>query len=207
MAEKMLPWSETLPWSQVIAENIWWICALIFMSFRLRPQLRARRESVQFSRRPATDFVLIRLGEVAFGVMPLAYILFDAPAFASYRWFPPFVVVGTLVFAAAIWMIYRAHLDLGRSFSTTLVIRPQHELVTSGIYRYIRHPIYAAFMLWALAQAILLPNWFVGIGAPIVLVTLLSIRVPREEQMMIDAFGESYRTYMKTTARFIPGVF
>jgi protein-S-isoprenylcysteine O-methyltransferase Ste14 len=197
----------TLPWSQIIAENVWWICALIFMSFRVRPMRQARRDPVQLSKRPASDFILLRLAEFAFGVMPFAYVLFKVPAFANYPWYPPFVVVGTLVFAAAIWVIYRSHKDLGRSFSTTLEIRPQHELVTSGIYRYVRHPIYLAFSLWGLAQAFLLPNWAVAVSGPIILAILFSIRIPREEQMMIDTFGDDYRVYMSRTARFVPGVY
>lgn len=197
----------TLPWSQIIAENIWWVCAAIFMGIRLPPMLRARREPVQLSERPASDFILIRLGEFTFGVMPFAYILFKVPSFANYPWFPPFVVVGTLVFLAAIWIIHRAHRDLGRSFSTTLEIRPRHELVTNGIYRHVRHPIYLAFSLWAVAQAILLPNWAVGLCGPVVLAILFSIRIPREERMMVATFGDSYRAYMSKTARFVPGVY
>jgi protein-S-isoprenylcysteine O-methyltransferase Ste14 len=53
----------------------------------------------------------------------------------------------------------------------------------------------------------LLPNWVVGITGPIILVILFAIRIPREEQMMIDTFGDAYRDYGKRTARFIPGVF
>ena len=196
-----------LPWSQIIAENVWWICALAFMGIRLPHILRARREPVKLSEPPASDFILLRIGEIAGGVLPVAYILFKVPSFANYPWWPPFVVIGTLVFLCALWTIYRAHKDLGRSFSTTLEIREQHELVTNGIYRYISHPIYAAFLLWTIAQAMLLPNWLVGLAAPIVACTLFAIRIPREERMMLQTFGDSYRTYMDRTARFVPGVF
>ena len=196
-----------LTWSQIIAENIWWICAATFTGIRVPHTRRAAREPVKLSQQPASDWILLRLGEVAFGVMPLAYILFDTPGFAIYPWFPPFVVIGTLVFLCAIWMIYRAHKDLGRSFSGTLEIREQHELVTGGIYRHIRHPIYAAYSLWAIAQAMLLPNWVVGCGAPLVLAVLLAIRIPREELMMLQTFGDGYRDYMQRTARFVPGIF
>src|SRR5687767_5270510 len=103
---------DVLPWSQFIAEQVWWICALIFLGIRLRPMLRARREPVTVDQETAVDFILLRLGEVAGGVLPLAWILFKFPRFASYPWFPPFVVLGTLVFACAIWVIYRAHKDL-----------------------------------------------------------------------------------------------
>ena len=195
-----------LPWSQIIAENVWWICAAVFMLIRW-PHIRwAGKEPAKISRPPASDFYLLRTGEVAFGVMPFVYILFKEPSFANYPWYPPFVVIGTLTFLFAIWMIHRAHRDLGRSFSYTLEIRNQHELVNKGVYRYIRHPMYTAFLIWTVAQAMLLPNWMVGLCAPTVLVALLAVRIPREEQMMIETFGDDYRDYMKRTARFIPGV-
>jgi protein-S-isoprenylcysteine O-methyltransferase Ste14 len=66
--------------------------------------------------------------------------------------------------------------------------------------------MYTAFLVWTVAQAMLLPNWMVGICAPIVLIALLAVRIPREEQMMIETFGDAYRDYMKRTARFIPGI-
>jgi protein-S-isoprenylcysteine O-methyltransferase Ste14 len=188
----------TLPWSQIIAENIWWICALIFMGIRLPHIRRAGREPAKHSEPPASDWILLR---------PVVYILFKVPQFANYPWFPPFVVIGTLIFLCGIWMIFRAHRDLGRSFSYTLEIRDQQQLVATGIYRYIRHPMYAAFLVWTVAQAMLLPNWIVGICAPLVLATLLAIRIPREEAMMLRTFGDSYKDYMSRTARFIPGVF
>ncbi len=67
--------------------------------------------------------------------------------------------------------------------------------------------MYAAFLVWTIAQAMLLPNWIVGICAPLVLGTLLAIRIPREEAMMLRTFGDGYKAYMNRTARFIPGVF
>jgi protein-S-isoprenylcysteine O-methyltransferase Ste14 len=180
---------------------------LIFVGIRLPHQLRAMREPVKVDQESWTDFILLRLGEIAGGVLPLAWILFKFPRFAGYPWFPPFVVIGALVFLCAIWLIYRAHKDLGRSFSITLKIREQHALVTEGIYHYIRHPIYAAFALWTIAQAMLLPNWVVGLTAPVLACTLFAIRIPREEAMMVATFGDSYRTYVKQTARFIPHIF
>jgi protein-S-isoprenylcysteine O-methyltransferase Ste14 len=78
--------------------------------------------------------------------------------------------------------------------------------VTAGIYRYIRHPMYVAFGLWAIAQAMLLPNWIAGFGALVTGCAFFGLRIPREERMMLQTFGDEYRAYMATTARFIPGV-
>jgi protein-S-isoprenylcysteine O-methyltransferase Ste14 len=168
---------------------------------------RAAHQPVKLRAVPASDWILLRLGEIAFGVLPLVYILFKVPQFANYPWFPPFVVIGTLTFLVGIWMIYRAHRDLGSSFSYTLEIRNEHQLVETGIYRFIRHPMYAAFLVWTVAQAMLLPNWIVGICAPLMLGILLAVRIPREEAMMLRTFGDGYKEYMNRTARLIPGVF
>jgi protein-S-isoprenylcysteine O-methyltransferase Ste14 len=111
------------------------------------------------------------------------------------------------VFAVALIGFYRTHRDLGRFWSVTLEIRQTHELVTTGVYRHVRHPMYAAFFLWAVAQALLLPNWIAGPAGLVGFGTLFGLRVWREERMMEAAFGDAYRAYAARTWRVIPGVF
>ena len=123
------------------------------------------------------------------------------------RLHPAQVVIGGLVFAVALWMFRRTHKDLGRNWSVTLEVREQHRLVTEGVYNRVRHPMYAAFWLWALAQAFLLPNWIAGPAGLIGFGILFFMRVGREEQMMIDTFGDEYRAYMRRTARVLPGIY
>jgi len=87
------------------------------------------------------------------------------------------------------------------------VVREQHSLVTTGVYAHVRHPMYAAFWLWALAQFLLLPNWIAGMAGLVGFGVLFFGRVGAEEQMLIDHFGDDYRRYMARTARIIPGVY
>jgi protein-S-isoprenylcysteine O-methyltransferase Ste14 len=87
-----------------------------------------------------------------------------------------------------------------------LEITTQHALVTEGVYRRIRHPMYASMWLWIVAQALLLQNWIVGVAGVVGLVPLYLIRVPREEQMMLDHFGEDYQAYVARTGRIVPRV-
>jgi len=103
-------------------------------------------------------------------------------------------------------MFHRTHEALGRNWSVTLEVRENHRLVTEGIYRYLRHPMYTAFWLWALAQALLLPNWIAGPAGLLGFGTLYFFRVSREEQLMLDTFGEEYRAYMARTRRIIPWI-
>jgi protein-S-isoprenylcysteine O-methyltransferase Ste14 len=195
-----------MPTSAIIAENAWWVCALIFTAIRVPYARRARRETTRISWRNSTDRQLLRLAVLGFGILPFVYVLTGFPRFATYPFFPPFAVLGPIVFVAGMWTIYRAHRDLGRGFSGHLEIRHGHRLVTSGIYGYVRHPMYLAYLLWGIAQAMMLPNWVAGFSALVAGGLLFAVRIPREERMMIEAFGAEYRSYIGRSARLVPGV-
>ena len=70
-----------------------------------------------------------------------------------------------------------------------------------------RHPMYAAFWLWAIAQALLLPNWIAGPAGLVGFGTLFFLRIRREEEMMIEIFGDEYRSYMRRTWKVLPGFY
>jgi protein-S-isoprenylcysteine O-methyltransferase Ste14 len=111
---------------------------------------------------------------------------------------------GAVVFGVAIWLFWRAHDDLGLNWSASLEIRENHSLVDNGVYRYVRHPMYAAFWLWGIAQVLLLHNWIYGLSYLVSFVPMYFRRIRQEEQMMIDTFGEQYQNYMTQTGRVIP---
>ena len=101
-------------------------------------------------------------------------------------------------------MFRKTHAQLGRNWSVTLEVRVDHSLITDGVYAHVRHPMYTAFWLWALAQAILLPNWIAGFAGIFGFGTLYLFRVGREETMLLETFGDEYRDYMRRTGRVIP---
>ncbi len=137
-------------------------------------------------------------------VVAILYVLTPWLDFADY-YLPTWAgAVGAVVFVAALWLLWRSHADLGRNWSPTLEIAEGHSLVTQGVFRHIRHPMYAAHGLWGIAQALLLQNWIAGLGSLVVFIPLYLLRVPREEQMMLEQFGEEYRSYMSRTGRVIP---
>ncbi len=116
-------------------------------------------------------------------------------------------VVGTAVFACAQWLMYRSHSDLDRNWSPTLEIGEEHTLVTDGVYRDIRHPMYAAHILHAIGQLFLLPNWIAGWSALFAILPLYWLRKPHEEAMMVETFGQEYETYRQQTGGVIPKKF
>ena len=113
-------------------------------------------------------------------------------------------MVGALVFAAGGWLLWRSHAELGRNFSPTLQLVENHSLVTDGVFSRIRHPMYSAHLLWAIAQILLLQNWIAGPAFLVVQIPLYLRRIPAEERMMLGQFGEEYREYMGRTGRLFP---
>lgn len=140
--------------------------------------------------------------------IPLIYGLTGWLDFANYRWSPTTKVragsLGSLLLAAALWLFWRSHRDLGTNWSPSLEIGAQHTLTTQGVYRTIRHPMYASGWLSSLAQALLLHNWIAGIAGLVAFLPLYLVRVPQEERMMLDHFGDAYRAYCAQTGRLVP---
>jgi protein-S-isoprenylcysteine O-methyltransferase Ste14 len=153
------------------------------------------------------DTVLMAISFTGLFAIPLVYAITSQPKFASYPFHPLQAWLGVLVLIAALVVFHRTHTDLGRAWSVTLEIREQHRIVTHGIYARLRHPMYAAFWLWAFSQALLLPNWIAGFSGLVGFGTLFFCRVGHEERMMLETFGEEYRAYMGRTRRVIPGVY
>ncbi len=113
------------------------------------------------------------------------------------RWLGFFLGIASLAFWT--W----AQVALGKEWSPQLQLREEHHLVTSGPYSKMRHPIYTAMFGYGISLALLTANW-VFTGLAVLVIVGLIARVPREEQMMIEEFGEGYKAYMQRTGRFFP---
>ena len=93
--------------------------------------------------------------------------------------------------------------SLGKYWSTDLQLRKQHILVTSGPYRWVRHPMYTAIFTLLIAFSLLSANWLIVLPC-IVGIIVVYARIGKEEAMMIEQFGGEYRDYMKRTGRLLP---
>ena len=117
----------------------------------------------------------------------------------------PFIA-GILCIGLGLWYFYRSHADLGTNWSITLAVRERHQLVTHGIYRHVRHPMYLALLLYSTGQSLVLPNWVAGPSYLAAIVVLFALRVGPEERMMLEEFGKDYEAYMTRTTRLVRGV-
>jgi len=139
-------------------------------------------------------------------LLPLLYSTTSWLDFANYT-LPTWAGwIGVALIAAALYVFWRAHADLGLNWSPTLEIREKHELITRGIYGVIRHPMYSSQWILAIAQPLLLQNWLVGFANLIIFIPFYFLRVQAEEKMMLDSFGDEYRDYMKKTGAILPKV-
>jgi protein-S-isoprenylcysteine O-methyltransferase Ste14 len=190
-----------------IAKCAWWAGIVGWYVIRYPHQRRSRRTPIALRRERVRERLLLAISFTGLFVVPVTYVTTGAPRFANYPFQPQAAWLGTLAFALSLLLFHRTHRDLGRHWSVTLEIRETHQLVTTGVYRHVRHPMYSAFFLWAIAQALLLPNWVAGLSGIVGFGTLFAFRVGHEERMMEARFGDAYRSYAAHTRRVIPGVF
>ena len=137
-------------------------------------------------------------------LLPMVYLFTPWLAFANYDLPAVAPWCGTVLMVGALWLFWRSHADLGQNWSVTLEVREGHELIKRGVYRSIRHPMYASIWLWCLAQGLLLENWLAGWYAFFAFGLMYFVRTPREEQLMCEYFGQEYRDYMRHTGRLFP---
>ena len=137
-------------------------------------------------------------------LLPLVYGFTPLLSFADYQLPSPIRWIGAVVMVASLWLFWRSHIDLGQNWSVSLELRENHQLVSHGVYRWIRHPMYASIWLWGLAQGMMLANWFAGWSVMPVFATMYVIRMPREERLMCEEFGDDYREYARRTGRIFP---
>jgi len=170
--------------------------------FRIRSQLTGekldrRREGafIFFTLRPLAAFVFG--GLLAFMINPpyMSWSSLVLPVWLRWCGIGLSVLAGLLL----LWTLR----NLGKNLTDTVVTRKVHTLVSTGPYRWIRHPFYVAGAAFVLGNALAAANWFVLLtGSGVIL--LLVARTRREEAELLRRFGDSYRAYVDRTGRFLP---
>lgn len=103
----------------------------------------------------------------------------------------------------AVGLFHWMFLHLGANVTPTSKPRENATLVTTGPYRWIRHPMYSFGMMWFGSIALLTANWYLAISG-ILAFFLLALRSRIEERRLIEKFGDDYRQYQLVTGRFLP---
>ena len=167
---------------------------------------QSRKIPIVAKHRGARETFVLALAWLGSMILPLLWVFSSLFAAAEYPLNPAVFAAGVLVAALGLWLFRRSHIELGKNWSISLDLREGHQLVTSGLYRHVRHPMYTSIFLYALGQALVVPNWIVGPANLVAFFVLFTVRVEPEEQMMTDKFGDQYRNYMSKTKRLIPHI-
>ena len=147
--------------------------------------------------------LFFRLFALAYIILPLYFITswvdFAHVAIPTWlRW------TGMVITCMGIGLFGWTHQTLGVNWTAVLALSEKHELVTSGPYRFVRHPMYTSFFIIGFGFLFLSANWLIGVIYIGTLSLMYVARVSAEEEMMLERFGDSYRQYMKTTGRLLP---
>ena len=186
-----------------IFKIVYFVEVMIASIVRTISTAKYRKLNVTLDKKTKIDVIFLVLSGIGM-LVPIIYVLSSILDFANYD-LPNWIGwIGAVLFGFSIWLLWRSHADLGKNWTPTLGIRSEHKLITDGVFKYIRHPMYSAHLLWAIAQVLLLHNWIAGYSFLIIAVPLYLLRVKNEEKMMTKQFGEEYREYMKRTGRVIP---
>jgi protein-S-isoprenylcysteine O-methyltransferase Ste14 len=190
--------------TSTVCEIVWFAGLVAWYIIRYPFERKAKKVGVAKSLFGWRESGLLSLAFFGLWIVPLIYSLTGFPAALDRPHIPAIAILGVVALCGALLLFYRSHADLGKNWSISLQIRNEHRLVTTGIYRFIRHPMYSSFFLLAVAQLMLLPNWFAGATGLIGVGMLYAFRIRQEERMMMERFGAEYRDYIAHTARLIP---
>ena len=113
------------------------------------------------------------------------------------------VLLGLVAVPAALWVFT----SIGRNVSETVLTKRDHALVTSGPYRWIRHPLYTTGAVLLLAIGLMAANWFILLFALLAIGSLRLAVIPLEERELVNKFGDEYRRYIARTGGLLPRVF
>ncbi|MGE5251169.1 MAG: methyltransferase family protein [Bacteroidota bacterium] len=192
-------------------ENMFrFICAVIFVTGVGISIYHRRQADVRSGERVSTKdegrpmFLALRLGGLLLWGSALAYLINPAWMAWAKLGLPDWVrwvgaAIGILCDFLILWL-FRA---IGTGITPTVATRTEHRLVTSGPYRYIRHPLYTFGTLFFVSFGMAADLWPVFVMT-VIAFGLLASRVPNEEAHLLARFGDEYRRYRESTGAFLP---
>jgi protein-S-isoprenylcysteine O-methyltransferase Ste14 len=146
-------------------------------------------------------FAIVLFAQAAAALFDRALVVpIDARALA-----PEWQIAGAVVCGLALALMLGAQVRLGASWRIGIEEGARPGLVTGGMYRWCRNPIYAWWMLWMIGYVLLLPTWLSILGV-LAWMSTMRVAVLDEERYLLATYGDEYRTYASRVGRFVPGV-
>jgi protein-S-isoprenylcysteine O-methyltransferase Ste14 len=115
-------------------------------------------------------------------------------------------IAGLALIVFGFVLIFVGHFTLWRFYSSLLVIKTDHKLITHGVYRFVRHPIYLGTIMACIGFPVYTTS-LLGAVIMSLMIPVFLIRIRMEEKLLIDEFGDAYRNYKETTNKLIPFIY
>ena len=178
----------------------------VFFGYRasfLREARSRRGEETKLVHRQRMALMLIRLLALGFVILsPFS----DRHKLAVMSDIAAIRYLGLILYVVAIAWTYWATTTLGKQFSFEVTIQKNHRLITTGPYRYVRHPRYLGVLLVTLGFALVFRSW-IGLLILLPLISVLIWRMVDEEALLYQEFGEAWKTYRERSWRLIPFIY
>jgi len=197
-----VPWlalDDTLQghWPMVVVGVAGWALFSLYWEAAAKNAAAAQRSESRASR--AVHLVLVTL----------AQLLIFIPVRGLGRYLPvsfPMMAAGLAVQALGTWLAVWARIHLGRNWSGAIAIKVEHQLIRSGPYRLLRHPIYTGLLAMYLGLAVVTGEWLALIGVALAAIAYWR-KIRLEETALDGAFGADYDAYRRATWALVPGLF
>ena len=187
-----------------IFATIIFITSIFISGYSRRKADKVSGEKVSWDDEGIVMILLLRVGGILLWLSIIGYLIYPPLLAWSKVGLPEWLRwIGVGIGFICAGLIYWLFNSIGSGISPTVGTRKEHKLVTHGIYRRVRHPLYSVGTLLILSFASMADSWFIAAMAILAFI-LLAIRLPNEEAHLIEKFGDDYREYMKTTGSFLP---
>ena len=169
-------------------------------------KINKNKKQLVKTRNKTLERIKVTIASIGMVFIPLASVF--TPYLDYFQiYVPQFLIYLTIILMILdIYYFYLTHKQLGYNWSPILEIKEKQKLIKTGVYKYVRHPMYTQTWIWIFLQGIILTNYFVEICGILCWGYLYFTRIGPEEQLMIEEFGEEYKEYMKNTGRLIPKI-
>jgi protein-S-isoprenylcysteine O-methyltransferase Ste14 len=115
-------------------------------------------------------------------------------------------ILGLALFVVGLTTAIVAQITLFRNYSGALIIREDHQLITHGIYRFTRHPVYLGVITAIIGIPVFISSLY-GLLIILALIPIFLNRIRMEERLLTEEFGDAYRTYKETTSKLVPFIY
>jgi len=186
---------------RILVVSIYAIFATIRVAFRIPASRRVEKKKYEPSRIVTSILSIGILGYFVTLILYLFYLplvlWFSITLSSTVRW------LSVIISFMCIPLLYWIHSTLDKQYAAILAIQEDHALIETGPYRKVRHPMYTIFIIFSIGIALITSNLAIIVFSLILSSSFPSI-AKTEELMLIDSFGDEYRSYMDRTGRFFP---